>query len=86
MAQIVSNHLNTDPIVKRYNGGSDEESLKFIEIVFGKISHHRGILKDNYSLDEVDIIILQLTQSSLIEVDIILNTKIKDIWLREHQI
>ena len=34
--QIVSNHLNTDPIVKRYNGGSDEESLKFIELVFGK--------------------------------------------------
>ena len=60
--QIVSNHLNTDPIVKRYNGGSDEESLKFIELVFGDKPHHRAILKDNYSLDEVDIIILQLTQ------------------------
>ena len=60
--QMVSDYLGTEPIVKRYNGGCDEETVRFIEMVFGEPPHHKGMLKENFDLDEVEYIIIQTTQ------------------------
>jgi len=51
-ARLVSNHFNTFEIKKEGNGGSDDESLEFIDNLF----------KNDFIYDDFDFVILQTTQ------------------------
>ena len=51
-SRLVSNHFNTFEIKKKENGGSDEESLEFIDDLF----------KNDFIYDDFDFVILQTTQ------------------------
>jgi hypothetical protein len=51
-ARLVSNYFNTFEIKKEINGGSDEESLEFIDDLF----------KNDFTYNDFDFVILQTTQ------------------------
>jgi hypothetical protein len=51
-ARLVSNHFNTFEVKKELNGGSDEESLEFIDDLF----------KNDFTYNDFDFVILQTTQ------------------------
>lgn len=60
--KLVADHFGKTEIVKKINGGSDEESIRFIHEVFDtdKIAYHLTDITCDY--DEVDYIIFQTTQ------------------------
>ena len=82
----VAEYLNGTPIIKRYNGGNDDESIRFIDEVFGNndvsVNEH-SIVKKNYDIENVDYIFFK----QLNHIDVILNLNIitKIIKCGQHQ-
>jgi len=61
--RLVSNYFNTFEIKKEGNGGSDDESLEFIDNLF----------KNDFIYDDFDFVILQTTQPFRTKFDFIYN-------------
>ena len=79
----VAEYLNGTPIVKRYNGGNDNESIRFIDEVFGNtdISTNKySMVKKNYDIDDVDYIFFQTTQPYRCDFEFKYNNKDYKMW------
>ena len=79
----VAEYLNGTPIVKRYNGGNDNESIRFIDEVFGNtdISTNKySMVKKNYDIDDVDYIFFQTTQQYRCDFEFKYNNKDYKMW------
>lgn len=61
-AGLVSKRFDARQIVKRYNGGTDEESLRFIKEVENNWVTDHSLLTTNVAWDTVKYIIFQTTQ------------------------
>lgn len=62
-ADLVSQHYHCKSIVKRHNGGTDAESLRFIhEVKNNKVTRH-SLLSENVEWDNVKYIVFQTTQA-----------------------
>lgn len=64
--EIVCNKLgNYEPIVKLLNGGTDEESVRFIDMVVNKNTNLAiaNLTNRVYELDEIDAVVFQTTQA-----------------------
>jgi hypothetical protein len=59
---LVSSHFGVDWVIKRHNGGTDEESLRFIWEVKENNVGKNTLLTHNVEWDNVEYIILQTTQ------------------------
>mgnify|MGYP001434731339 CR=1 FL=1 len=63
-ANLVSNSLgNYEPYVKRVNGGSDEESIRFVDVVMGKEDTDLHLFNETPYPNLVDGIVFQTTQA-----------------------
>jgi len=62
-AQLVSRHYeNFEPIIKRHNGGTDEESIKFIDEVKRNHVNQHTLLTQNVEWNDVELCVFQTTQ------------------------
>jgi hypothetical protein len=62
-ANLVANHFGCWEIVKRQNGGTDEESLRFLhEVKNNKVTRH-SLLTENVEWEGVKYIVFQTTQA-----------------------
>ena len=65
--EIVCNKLgNYEPIVKLLNGGTDEESVRFVDLVVDcnpEMLQHTNLTNQVYELDEIDAVVFQTTQA-----------------------
>jgi len=68
-SRLVANHFNTFDVVKADNGGSDDLSLKFLEVCFRGDNPHNNdflfLLENqffNFNYDDIEYIIYQVTQ------------------------
>jgi len=61
-ASLVSNHFHSREIVKRWNGGTDDESIRFIEDVRKNWVTRHSLLTENVIWDNVRYIVFQTTQ------------------------
>ena len=75
-SKLVSNHFNKFDIVRTYTAGCEEDSLKFLEILFSddeNISRFSHITKDRLDYNEVEYIIFQTSYADrntlFVEVD-----------------
>lgn len=59
---LVSNHFNKTPIVKIPNGGSEYESIQFINQLFNPSDGYSFLTSRNLNYEDVDYIILQTSQ------------------------
>ena len=79
----VAEYLNGTPIIKRYNGGNDEESIRFINEVFGNndvsVNKH-SMVKKNYDIENVDYIFFQTTQPYRCDFEFKYNNKDYKMW------
>jgi hypothetical protein len=55
--RLVANHFNTFEVVKKSNGGSDIDSINFIDEIFND-----GGTNGKYNIEEIDYIIFQTSQ------------------------
>lgn len=60
--RLVANHFNTFEIVKKENGGSEDESLKFIDYCFNDEKNQTHLIEEKFSREEIGYIIYQTTQ------------------------
>lgn len=56
--RLVANHFNTFEVVKKQNGGNDEQSIQFINNLFNDIEHKHS----KYNYDDFDYLIFQTSQ------------------------
>lgn len=61
-ASIVGRHFNAEPIIKRYNGGEDAESIRFIDEVKNNWVSKNSLLTENVNWDTVKLCLFQTTQ------------------------
>lgn len=61
-ANIVGRHYNLEPIIKRYNGGTDEESIRFIDEIKENIVRDDTLLTKNVVWNDVKLCVFQTTQ------------------------
>jgi len=68
-SRLVANHFNTFDVVKSDNGGSDDVSLKFLEVCFRRDNPYNKdflfLLENqffNFNYDDIEYIIYQVTQ------------------------
>lgn len=62
-ANIVSRFIpKCEPIIKRYNGGTDSESIRFIDEVKKNIVRDDTLLTQNVVWDDVELCVFQTTQ------------------------
>jgi len=62
-ANLVGNHFDCKSIVKRHNGGTDEESIRFINEVKNNWVTEHSLLTVNVHWDTVKYIVFQTTQA-----------------------
>lgn len=63
-SRLVANHFNTYDVVKSTTSGTDEVSLRFLDLLFsGKKKHHSSawITEERYDYNEIEYIIFQTT-------------------------
>ena len=62
--RLIANHFNTFEVVKRQNGGSEDETFEFIATVFngkiGEIVDH--FVDDKFEYEDIEYIIIQTSQ------------------------
>ena len=58
--RLVANHFNTFEVVKEKNGGSEDETFEFFKTIFDN-KNNIVSRNDNYTYDDFDYIILQLS-------------------------
>ena len=75
-ADKVARHFNCDSIIKRYNGGTDEESIRFIDDVKNNYVNKHSLLTENVVWDNVQLCVFQTTQ--LYRTSFYFNYKEKD--------
>lgn len=64
-AGIVSSHLNSNQIVKLFNGGTDDESVNFINYLFDRNGNNNTVFPpEKYHFEDIRNIIFQTTQIS----------------------
>jgi hypothetical protein len=61
-ASLVAKHFYSREIIKRWNGGTDDESIKFIEDVRKNWVTRHSLLTENVIWDNVKYIVFQTTQ------------------------
>jgi hypothetical protein len=61
-AQIVAERYHANPLVKRHNGGTDEESIRFIDDVKKNKIHPHSMVEFNSDWDNITAVIFQTTQ------------------------
>jgi hypothetical protein len=61
-AKLVSGHFNSVPIVKRRNGGSDEETIRFLYEAKQNYVTDESLLERNLEFERVKLIVFQTTQ------------------------
>lgn len=61
-AGIVSKKYHANPIIKRWNGGTDEESIRFIDDVKRNKVHPHSLIEVNSEWDNISTIVFQTTQ------------------------
>lgn len=62
-ADLVSNHYHCQSIVKRHNGGTDDENIRFLyEVYNNKVTKH-SLLTENVEWENVKFIVYQTTQA-----------------------
>jgi hypothetical protein len=59
--RLVANHFKTFEIVKRYNGGSDQDSICFLRQLF-KNDGHYDLCDYKFSFNDIEYVIFQTTQ------------------------
>lgn len=59
---LVANHYNTFAVTKAINGGSDEESLRFLDQSFRIREQEQPLTQYTFDFGEIDYIIYQTTQ------------------------
>jgi len=60
--RLVANHFETFELVKKENGGSEDESLKFVDVCFDKNHHYTHLIQETFQPEEIGYIIFQTTQ------------------------
>lgn len=60
--RLVANHFKTFEVVKKINGGQNDEALEFIDIVFDESKENFDLNKKKYKYEDISYIILQTTQ------------------------
>lgn len=66
--RLVANHFSTFEVCRETNGGSDEMSFKFLEVLFtrdkvaNKLEHYGFLTTQFYEYDEIDYIVFQTSQ------------------------
>ncbi len=60
--RLVANHFGTFELVKKENGGSEDESLNFIDICFKEKHHHTHLIEERFYPEEIGYIIFQTSQ------------------------
>jgi hypothetical protein len=86
-SRLVANHFNTYDVVKHTTAGTDEVSLRFLELLFSseKDLYDTGwITQERYTYDEIDYIIFQTTFPDRSGVYIEHNGKTHRFSLSEH--
>lgn len=62
-ADLVAHRHDCEPIVKRHNGGTDDESIRFLhEVHNNKVTKH-SLLTENVEWENVKLIVFQTTQA-----------------------
>tara|TARA_B100000900_G_C20580500_1_gene717317 strand:+ start:45 stop:965 length:921 start_codon:yes stop_codon:yes gene_type:complete len=61
-ADLVARHFNCESVVKRYNGGTDEESIRFIDDVKNNYVSKYSLLTENVVWDNIQLCVFQTTQ------------------------
>ena len=59
--RLVASHFNTFGAVQKYNGGSEDTSIEYLEQVFN-LNNRKYRTDYTYSFDEIDYIVLQTSQ------------------------
>ena len=63
--RLVANHFNTFEILKNVNGGSEDETFDFFDTIFNsEINGNDHLSHDKYKYEDIDYIIIQLSQVS----------------------
>jgi len=63
-SRLVANHFNTYDVVKFTTAGTDEVSLRFLDLIFSNVTdfyNTRWISEERYDYDEIEYIIFQTT-------------------------
>ncbi len=63
-SRLVANHFNTFDVVKFCNGGCDDDSLLFLDLLFKKNKTQDDwyqITTETYDYDDIDYVVVQLT-------------------------
>lgn len=60
--RLVANHFNTFEVVKKENGGSEDETFKFFNSIFENRNDIISKNNDKYTYDDFDYIVIQLSE------------------------
>lgn len=81
-ANIVAKHYHANPIIKRWNGGTDDESIRFIDDVKKNKVHAHSLVEVNSEWDNISTIVFQTTQ--LYRSHFFFNYKGEEYGIRSH--
>ena len=74
--RLIANHFNTFEVVKNLNGGSEDETFDFFNIIFDRNKKGLEHLSyEKYSYEDIDYMIIQLSQVSRNKFWFVLNGK-----------
>jgi hypothetical protein len=89
--RLVADHFSTYEVCRETNGGSDEMSFKFLEILFTKeriennLQHYSYLTSQFYHYDEIEYIVFQSSQPQRCSYPIKYNNTNYKIYVNDNQ-
>lgn len=88
--RLVANHFSTFEVCRETNGGSDEMSFKFLEILFTRdkvannLQHFSFLTSQFYEYDEIEYIVFQSSQPQRCSYNITYEDKVYRVYINDN--
>lgn len=88
--RLVANHFSTFEVCRETNGGSDEMSFKFLEILFTRdkvannLQHYSFLTSQFYEYDEIEYIVFQSSQPQRCSYNIVYEDKVYKVYINDN--
>lgn len=88
--RLVANHFSTFEVCRETNGGSDEMSFKFLEVLFTRdkvannLEHYGFLTTQFYEYDEIDYIVFQSSQPQRCSYEIICENEKYKVYINDN--